>query len=243
MKPSNAIPSISVVMPAFNEERILEQSVVATVGAFEELGLDTEVLIVDDYSSDATGEIANALEARFSTVRTFFHSENQGIGGAFRTGVENAQREYILLIPVDNPLDVIEIEAFVERMKICDVVVGVRAKRVGYSPFALFASFVYNRILVPLLFNIGFSDVNWIQAYRRSLFEEKVLKITFTGIFFLVEVLIRAKRAHLVIVEVPSKMHRRLYGKPTNSKLITICAIFRDMMIFYYEINFRSGQR
>ena len=107
----------------------------------------------------------------------------------------------------------------------------------GYSPFAQFASFTYYRILVPLLFNIGISDVNWIQAYRRNLFTSGILRFSISRVFFFVEILVRARRKQLIIAEVPSRMRRRMHGRPTVTRLPIIFGILRDMLSFFWEIR------
>jgi glycosyltransferase involved in cell wall biosynthesis len=229
--------SISIVMPAYNEEEGLEQAVLTMITAIEDLGVNGEIIIVNDCSQDKTGQIGEVICASKSKVRIIHHTENEGLGGAFRTGVNASKNDFVILIPIDNPLDAEGLSQFIKRMGVCDIIVGVRAKRVGYTLITKILSFIYNRILIPLLFNIGFSDVNWIQAYRRRYFEDKILIITYSGIFFLVEVLVRAKQARLVISEVPSSMQLRLYGKPTNAKIGLIWETFKDMVNFFYVIN------
>ena len=237
---SDRSPSLSMVMPTYNEEPGLEEAVLHTHKALTELGLDFEIIIVDDQSADGTAQIAKELSQKLENVSAYRHMKNQGIGGAFKTGISHAGKEFVMLIPVDNPLNSEEILAFISRMSICDIVVGVRVERVGYSTFSKFCSFTYNRVLVPLLFNIGISDVNWIQAYRLSLFRDKTITITCNGIFFLVEILVHARRARLVIVEVPSSMRRRLYGTPTSHRPKVILGTFRDMVDFFIDINLRN---
>ena len=115
--------------------------------------------------------------------------------------------------------------------------VGVRSERVGYTRFAKFASYVYNRILVPLLFNIGVADVNWIQVYRRSLFSDGIIQFQNSRIFFLVEILVQAKRNRLIIAEVPSRMRKRLVGEPTCSRFSTIFITLIDAFRFFMKIK------
>jgi hypothetical protein len=122
-------------------------------------------------------------------------------------------------------------------VEVCDIVVGVRTERMGYNRFERFASFFYNRILVPLLFNIGVSDVNWIQIYRRKFFEDGTLNVKNTKIFFLVEILVLAKKNRLIIAEVPSKMKRRLYRTPTCTRFSTMWETFWDAIRFFLKMR------
>jgi glycosyltransferase involved in cell wall biosynthesis len=195
------------------------------------------LFIVNDKSPDRTGEIADRLAAEHEKLHVFHHKENQGSGGAMKTGIDNSTKEFVIFIPVDNPLDPDDLEAYIKRMDVCDIVVGRRAERVGYSKLARIASYVYNRIFVPLLFNIGIDDVNWIQVYRRSIFTDGTISYKSRRLFFLVEILILARRKGLVIVEVPAKMKTRMYGKPTCTKPSVVLLTFVEMIKFFLKIK------
>ena len=224
-------------MPAFNEESNIRSAVHQNIETFSSKGLDFEIIIIDDNSSDRTREIGDELAKEFPHVRCFYHEENLGPGGAFKTGVMQSNKEYIIFVPFDNPLTVEDIEVYLPRVGICDIIVGVRVARVGYSKIARFASFFYNRILIPLMFNIGISDLNWIQIYRRKHFSDGTLKISNTQVFFLVEILVQAKEKQLIIAEVPSKMKRRLHGIPTCERFSTMWVTFFDAVKFFIKIN------
>tara|TARA_Y100000294_G_C8510517_1_gene318568 strand:- start:117 stop:839 length:723 start_codon:yes stop_codon:yes gene_type:complete len=228
--------SISVIIPAYNEEQSVESSVFQTKKTFEELDLVFEIIIVNDSSDDRTGEIAEGIAKQYFNIHCFHNEKNCGIGGAFKTGINHATKEYVMLVPVDNPLEPEDLKAYLPRIDICDIVVGFRTERVGYSRFASFASFTYNRILVPLLFNIGVGDVNWIQIYKKKLFSENVLTFNSTGIFFFVEILVRARMALLIIAEVPSKMKPRLHGKATSGRIMVIIQTFINMISFFLRM-------
>ncbi|MCK5161504.1 MAG: glycosyltransferase family 2 protein [Candidatus Aureabacteria bacterium] len=234
---TNSRYSVSVVIPAHNEEKILENAVLHTMKTFQSLNLDFEMIIVDDRSTDKTGQIADSIASCYPNIYCFHHGTNQGSGGAFRTGIAHAVKKYVMFVPVDNPLDIEDMEAYLPRMNVCDIVVGYRVERLGYSGFARFASFVYNRILIPLLFNIGLTDVNWIQVYRRNLFSSGTIRFDNSRFFYLVEILVKARRQGLIIAEVPARMKRRMYGRATNTRFSVIARTIYDMLKFFWEIR------
>lgn len=240
---NNNIHSITIIMPAFNEEKNLEKSVLHTFNTFRSLNLDFEIIIIDDYSHDRTPKIADTLADSHENINVFHHNENQGIGGSFKTGIAHAIKDYIMFVPIDNPLDTEDMEAYLPRMGIVDIVVGSRTERVGYSRAGHFASFFYNRILVPLLFNIGLSDVNWIQIYRRKHFTDGTLDFQDKSFFFLVEILVKAKRARLIIAEVPARMKKRLYGRPTHSNPFIMMRALAAMFKFFWIIHRREDEK
>ncbi len=235
--------SISIIIPAFNEEQGLERSVCCTWNSFHVLGLEFEIIIIDDKSTDGTAGIADAIAATQDNIFAVHHVENKGIGGAFRTGIEHATKEFVIFVPVDNPLGTDDIEAYLKHMGSSDIVVGSRAERVGYTRFAYLASMAYNRILIPLLFNVGISDVNWIQVYRRRLFSERIIDFKNDRIFFLVEILVLARRKNLVITEVPARMKRRIHGTSTCARPSMMISTLLDMVAFFRQIHRRDNDR
>ena len=231
---SNPI-SISVIMPAYNEESSVLSAVRQNMDTFSSLDLDYEIIIVDDKSTDRTGLIGSGLADKHPEISYYGHEKNLGQGEAFQAGVYQAKKEYVMFVPFDNPLEPKDLEPYLPRAIICDIVVGVRVARVGYSNFSRFASFFYNRIMVPLLFNIGVSDVNWISIYRRSHFVDGTLTIGKSRIFFLVEILVQAKKNNLIIAEIPSRMKRRVYGTPTCNSFSAMWSTFWDAIKFFLK--------
>jgi glycosyltransferase involved in cell wall biosynthesis len=235
--------SISIIVPAYNEEQGLEQAVLYTRDSLQSLVLDFEIIIVDDHSSDGTAGIADGIAAVNENIRVVHHPVNKGIGGAFRSGIDHARKEFVMFVPVDNPLGTVDIEAYLKHMDGSDIVVGSRAERVGYTRFAYFASMIYNRILIPLLFNVGISDVNWIQVYRRRLFSEHIIDFNNERIFFLVEILVLARQQNLIITEVPAKMKRRIHGRSTCARPAMMISTLCDMLSFFRRIHCRGNDR
>lgn len=229
--------SISVIMPAYNEEKSILNATRQNIETFSSLGLDFDIIIINDRSTDKTGTIGDELAKKYESIRCYHHQKNLGPGGAFKTGLSHAEKDYVMFIPFDNPLNPEDLKPYLTRLDVCDIVVGVRVERVGYNYFGKFASFFYNRIMIPLMFNIGVSDVNWIQAYRRSHFIDGTLSIGESKIFFLVEILVRAKQNRLIIAEIPSKSKRRLYGMPTCTRFSVIWSTFWDAVKFFWEIH------
>jgi glycosyltransferase involved in cell wall biosynthesis len=94
---------ISVVVPAFNESLILEDNL-ARLCSYLELLEDEyrwELIVVNDGSSDDTGELADAFASRYSNVFVVHHEMNAGLGQALRTGFDYAQGDYVVTLDLD----------------------------------------------------------------------------------------------------------------------------------------------
>ena len=100
---------VTVVLPAFNEE----ENIGATVRSLKELHPDFEILVVDDGSTDRTGEVARQAGARVCV-----HPYNIGNGAAVKTGLRNAKGDWVVLMDSDgqhDPADVAGLLAHKDR--------------------------------------------------------------------------------------------------------------------------------
>ena len=93
-----ATRSITVVLPALNEEEELEGSVRITVAALQEWFDEFELLLYDDGSTDRTGAIADRLAAEIPGVQAFHHATPQSIGGVLRRGLGRARMQYFMWV-------------------------------------------------------------------------------------------------------------------------------------------------
>jgi len=221
--------ALSVIVPAFNEEALLAGTVQSLREALSALGLGYELIIVNDGSRDRTGPIADALALTAPSVKVH-HQENQGLGGALRTGIARARGEYLITWPADTPAGREDLAPFVAELGQADVLVGVRSRRAGYNPLMLVNSWIYPR-LVSLLFGLQLRDVNWIHLYRTPLIQQ--VRLTQRGIPMLVEALVRLRDLGATFREVPSEMKERTAGVASASRLRVMWRTLRGLLGFW----------
>jgi glycosyltransferase involved in cell wall biosynthesis len=220
---------LSLVVPAFNEEALLEATVRSLRQACDGLQVGGEVIIVDDGSRDRTGAIADRLAGALSGV-TALHQENRGLGGAFRAGAARAEGTYLMLWPADMPASAAYLAPFARQFGAADVIVGCRRRRVGYNLLMRANAWIYPR-LVAALFNLDLPDVNWISAYRRDRFAR--IGLTQQGIPLLVEALVRLRDAGATFVQVEVEMKPRLGGVPSASRLPVMWGTLTGLLTFW----------
>ncbi len=112
-------PLVSVVLPAYNEAAILEDNL-AVVQAYLRTQADRyrfEVLIINDGSADATGQIAEAQRARYDNVRVIHHPTNLGLGQGFKTGFAQSRGDYVAILDIDLSYAPEHIGALLERIR------------------------------------------------------------------------------------------------------------------------------
>jgi glycosyltransferase involved in cell wall biosynthesis len=123
--------SISVVLPALNEEENIETATRRVVDVLRSLRFkDWEIIIVDDGSTDRTGEIADQLVAEDPAhIRVFHHNPNRGYAEALKTGFENGRYQLLFYTDSDNQFDVRELAGMLPLIEDADIVNGFRIYR------------------------------------------------------------------------------------------------------------------
>lgn len=212
--------SLSVVIPAYNEQNTLA-GVVRRV-----LSLDfvAEVIVVDDFSVDKTGPIADDLAREDPRVKVAHHNANRGKTEALKTGFSLTTGEIVIIQDADLEYDPMEIADVIEPIVTgkADVVYGSRflvrkAARVVY-----FYHYLGNKALTflsNLLTNVNMTDVETgYKAFRGDIIRN--MTITSTGFGFEIEVTAKVAKLKCAIYEVPISYHGRTYqeGKKIGVK-------------------------
>jgi len=203
-----------MVVPAFNEEAMLDGSIRMMSETLCGIGISHEIILVDDGSSDRTGEVADRL-AREIPFLQVHHQLNQGIGGAFRTGVQVSRGDYVVLWPVDMPCSTADLQPYMECLGEASVIVGCRRRRKGYNTLMLMNAWLYPRIVFGL-FRLRLRDVNWICLYDGPMLRE--VRLTQSGIPMLAETLVRMRDRGATFREVEVEMTVRESGVPSAAR-------------------------
>ena len=162
--------SISVVVPARNEEATIAQVVQRSFQAFAELGRAGEVLVVNDGSRDRTGAILTELQSQHPTLRVFTHRRSQGMTAGLQKMFNASRGEIVILIPADMESDpLLDVPTLVRHMEANDLDV-VAGWRQGRKDGKVFASAIYNLVMRNLA-GVPVHDGNWIKAMRREMIE------------------------------------------------------------------------
>jgi dolichol-phosphate mannosyltransferase len=214
-------------MPGLNEEAGLEKAVRRCVAALERLGVDFELIVIDDGSTDRTGEIADRLASEDARVRALHNERNLNYGVSLRRGIEAARREWVIHDGVDLPLAPEDVERFLPHLREADVVVARRPSRAAHSPWRRVTSWT-NHLLLRLLFRPRTRDLNFVQFYRRDLVAALPLRST-SPAFVTPEIILRAERTGGRVREVEVEFRRRESGSGHFGRPRDILWTLRDM--------------
>ena len=163
------MPTLSVLIPAYNEADNIQELVERTARAFDELKTPGELIIVDDGSADGTGDAVEALQARYPWLRLIRHRRNRGLTVALQNGFHASRGEFIIFLPADlesHPDEDIP-RLYNKLLEGYDVVAGWRQGRADGKEFA---SAIYNAVS-SRLFDVHVHDANWIKGFRREVIE------------------------------------------------------------------------
>ncbi len=221
--------SLSIVIPAYNEEEIIVSSVQQTMDAVQAAVADFEIIIVDDCSRDSTKALIEANLDKWPSTRLVCNAQNGGFGAAVWTGLQAATKEFVLCVPVDSPMDAETLAPFIAAAPTTDVISSYRVKRVGYTNRMRFNSWAYHK-LIGWVFGLKLKDYNWIHLYRRAIFDK--VHYQSRGIFMMAEVLVEANKHGYRIAEIPVGQKQRMTGIATSAKLSTILFVLEEMYAY-----------
>jgi glycosyltransferase involved in cell wall biosynthesis len=205
---SPAAPELSIIIPSFNEEKRLPATLEKVARFIQTTQPSTEVLVVDDGSTDATKAAAESFRGTIPQLRTLSNSVNRGKGYSVRLGSLEARGNAILFTDADLSAPIEEAEKLLSALKAHDVAIGSRAMdrrliEVHESLFREFAGIIFNKI-VRVILRLPFVDTQCgFKAFRRErcriLFEQQTIE----RFGFDPELLYLARHHGLSIVEVP----------------------------------------
>jgi glycosyltransferase involved in cell wall biosynthesis len=227
--------SLSVVLPAYNEEQNVERAVQHVSDVAETLDRDYEIILVNDGSADRTGEIGRELEDRIPHFRLVEHYPNRGYGGALKAGFEAATKELIAFYPADAQFDFGEIERLLQPVEEdADIVCGYRFNRQDNFVRKLNA-FGWNMV-VRLLFGDLCRDIDCgFKLFRRGMLDH--VNIVSDGAMIDTEFLAGAKARGFRIAEAPLTHLPREAGEATGANLAVIVKAFRDLVRFRRRLS------
>lgn len=208
LKPAVPAPELSVVMPCLDEADTLATCIEKARRAMDEAGIDGEIVIADNGSTDGSLEIARRLGARVVPVA------ERGYGSALMGGIAAARGRYVLMGDADDSYDFLEIPRFVARLREgyelvqgCRLPAGGGTVLPGAMPFLhRWGGNPFFSALARTWFRAPMHDVYCgMRAFRKDFYE--TLNQRCTGMEFATEMIIKSSLQRARIAEVPITLH------------------------------------
>src|SRR5437879_299568 len=166
-------PSLSIIIPSYNEESRLPETLRRIASYLRRSGRETEVIVVDDGSRDRTAAVAESFRGEVPSLRIVPNGANRGKGFSVRHGFLEARGRIVLFTDADLSAPIEEADKLLAALESHDVAIGSRALdrsliSVHQSRFREFAGIVFNK-LVRLCLRLPFVDTQCgFNAFRRA---------------------------------------------------------------------------
>ncbi len=225
-------PSLSLVLPAYNEQESIAQAILEADAALNACTSDYEILVVDDGSKDQTSEIVSQIAAGNPRVRLLKQEGNQGYGAALARGFREAKMDLVSFTDSDCQFDLTELQHHIALARKHDVVCGYRIDRQDPWIRKVYSG-VYNMIVRTLL-GTGVRDVDCaLKVFRREVIQN--IDIETSGFFVNSEVITKARIAGHSVVEVGVTHRPRHAGESTVSPL-HIPPVFASIFRYWWNV-------
>jgi dolichol-phosphate mannosyltransferase len=217
---------LSVIVMAYNEAPTVEATCKELLAAVRRAGCAVELVIIDDGSTDGTGDIADRIATDVPAARVIHHRPNRGLGGVYRTGFAEARGDFLTFFPADGQFPASIIEDFYPRMEALDLVLGFLPQRTTGLGRVLS---VIERVLYRLLLG-PMPRFQGIMMIRRDLLREIPLTSAGRGWAVVMEFILKAARSGARIESVPTAVRPRTHGESKVNNWRTIVANFRQLL-------------
>lgn len=197
--------SISIVIPAFNEQENIREAVESAVTEARKLTADYEVIVLNDGSNDDTQEVLDSLKNGVSKLSVLIHQKNLGIEPTLKDLYKAAKKEITFFNGADNEIKMSVLTSLIKKMdEGFDIVVAKRETK-NYNLFRGVLSWGFN-FLIKIMFGVDPYDAGCAKLFKTEIY--KNLKINSESPFGEAERLIKAHRMGFKISSVPVTHYR-----------------------------------
>jgi len=224
--PHPQISSISIVIPAYNDETTVGRLIRDTDRLVRDLCEDYEIICTNDGSRDTTLALLRDLAGGLPKLKIINHEVNQGFGKTIRELYMSGTRDVILSLPGDYQYAPKELLTMAQGLKDNDLVIGLRVKR-NDPPRRKLQSHVYN-LMLRTIYGSRLKDVNSIKLFKRAILDK--ISLESQTAFVDAELCIRAQQAGFKVIEIPIEHLPRLSQGASGGKFSVIWETFSDLV-------------
>jgi dolichol-phosphate mannosyltransferase len=212
-------PSVSIIMPALNEEECLPGSIEGTLKALDATKTVGELIVVNDGSTDQTMSHIQQWMKSDSRVSVVVHDHPEGIGRSFWDGFSKARNDVVVMYPGDGEMLPAEMLNYLELFDQVDVVVPFIVNGVVRSAVRRFLSDGYAWLMNSGL-GLKVRHTNGLVMYRRSILEG--VRLRNNGFLYQAELLLKTVGRGYLFAEVPYFIRPRMAGQSKASLFKTV---------------------
>lgn len=223
------MPSLSIIIPAYNESENIIDTLENVTKALEPLPVRHEILVIDDGSTDTTAALVTSNLSRFPAVRLLVNERNMGFGWSYRRGVDAASLDHIVMVHGDNAWGHETLRDFFSHVGEADVIVGYTRDMWGTrTKTRTLISKAYT-LAVNLITRRRLQYYNGLQIHTAPVL--KSLRIQSSGYGFQSEVLVKSLRRTKTVIEVPMDLIEREKGESKAFRLKNVVDVCRTLKV------------
>ncbi len=231
------LSGLSLVMPAHNESQNLRWLLPHVHAVLQDLAERSEVIVVDDGSTDGTGEVARALAAELGmALKVVRHERKSGYGAAVGDGLRAVEMEYAAFCDADGQLDPADLRLLVPHLAEAELVAGWRTSREDPRMRSV-TSWVFNNLVV-LLFRLPVRDVDCALKIMRTDRTLARFQLRSHSALINAELYYQVRRHGGRIVQVPVPHHPRRLGRRSGGRLIPILRAIKELVLLRLRLLF-----
>lgn len=232
-------PLVSIILPAFNEEAILEKNISRLYAYLESLHAlyDWEILLVNDGSSDNTGPLAERIAETYDTMTVLHHKINRNLGTALRTGFKRSKGDYVVVLDIDLSYAPEHIERLLSEIQEIDGDMVIASpymkggKNTAVPRLRLLLSKVVNYMMRKASRLKISTFTGMVRVYKGDFIRALNTKSSTFDINS--EILLKAYILRAVVAEIPAHLdwsEQKMLGKTRTSSLRIVTGIFNGLV-------------
>jgi hypothetical protein len=228
--------SLSVLVPALNEEEGLSATIEELLDALRHAVEDFEVIIINDGSTDRTRDIADQFGRVYSQVRVFHNARNMGLGYSYLRGLQEARKSHFAYVPGDNTWPRASIAEVFRHLGKADIVTSYATNPEVRLAYRRFVSAGYTRVL-NFLFGFRMKYYNGLIIYPLAFLRD--WPPTTHGFGFQSETLLKALCLKLSVVEVGVAIDETTSRKSRAITVRNVLSVLTTLIRTYWTLRMR----
>jgi len=234
--------SLSVLIPAYNEEILIQKTALSMLNYLQSLKIDFEIIICVNNSTDKTEDIVRSLAKKNKQIK-YLSINKKGFGLALQEGIKIAKKDLITYMPADNEIEHDFIERALSEINNFDVISGSRyLKGASQSTTLLFRKFLSRAYaqIIKLLFSNKITEFGTVKMFRSDWAKKMMNECTSVHWDFQIEMLYFALRDKKRIKEIPLQVRYQSSRESSVNPLNDIISLFKSAI--KYSIKLRIHQ-
>ncbi len=232
------VKSLSVVIPAYNEEKNIATCLTNVHTVLQGLSdIDWEIIVVNDGSKDQTGVIAKSFIKKIPNLKIVDNRPNRGYGGSLKRGFQTAKKDFIVFVPSDNQFDFSELPKFISKQAEtgADIVSGIRPSGGKDNLYRLLLRWTWNT-LGRAAFGYLASDIDCgFKLFRRDIL--KRVSLPSDGAMVDTQLFAGARARGMKVAELEVTHLPRTAGSSTGGNFKVAAKAGLELLAFWWQLK------